>query len=89
MALQIIGAGPDPEEIAAKLKGSIETALPGAEVEVTAGSAGHFEIRVVSETFAGRSRVQQQQSVYKAITHLMQGKNPPVHAIDRMECVVP
>jgi acid stress-induced BolA-like protein IbaG/YrbA len=89
MALQIIGAGPDPEEVAAKIKGSIESGIPDARVEVTPGSAGHFEIRVVSETFAGRTRVQQQQSVYKTITHLMQGKNPPVHAVDRMECVVP
>ncbi len=89
MALQIIGTGPDPAEIASQLKHSIEAELPGAEVEVLPGNGGHFEIRVVSETFAGQSRVQQQQSVYKAITHLMQGTNPPVHAIDRMECRAP
>ncbi|MGH0036748.1 MAG: BolA/IbaG family iron-sulfur metabolism protein [Myxococcota bacterium] len=89
MALQIIGAGPDPEEVAGQIKASIEREIPGATVEVGIGSAGHYEVRVVSDTFEGRSRVQQQQSVYKAITHLMQGKNPAVHAIDRMECIVP
>ena len=87
MALQILNAGPDPEEIAAKIRQAIAAELPQAEITVSAGSPGHFEIRVVSETFAGRSRVQQQQSVYKAITPLMTGSAPPIHAVDRLECV--
>lgn len=89
MALQILGTGPKPEEVAEKLRGSIEQAIAGARVEVTCGSAGHFEIRVVSDTFAGKNRVQQQQTVYAAIAHLMKGKNPPVHAVDRMVCELP
>jgi acid stress-induced BolA-like protein IbaG/YrbA len=89
MALQILGTGPKPEEVAEKLRGSIAGAMPGAEVEVTCGSAGHFEIRVVSELFEGKNRVQQQQAVYSAIQHLMKGKNPPVHAVDRMRCETP
>jgi len=89
VALQILGTGPDPETVAAQIKDAVERAIPGARVEVTPGSAGHFEIRVVSESFAGEPRVKQQQRVYKAITHLLQGVNPPVHAIDRMECLTP
>ena len=63
--------------------------LPGAEIEVTACSPGHYEIRVVSEAFAGKSRVQQQQLVYRAITPLMSGDAAPVHAVDRMVTLTP
>ena len=49
-----------PEKIVAELRGSIETALPGADVTVIARSPGHFEIAVQCESFAGRSRVAQQ-----------------------------
>jgi stress-induced morphogen len=73
----------------AELRGSIEAALPGARVTVTAQSPGHFEIEVQSETFAGRSRLAQQQSVYGAIAHLMRGDAAPVHAIDQLRTSVP
>ena len=89
MALQILNAGPGPDEVVAKIRQAIAVELPEAEITVTAGSPGHFEIRVVSGTFAGRSRVQQQQLVYKAITPLMSGNAAPVHAVDRLECVTP
>ena len=46
--------------------------------------AGHFELDVVSEAFAGLSRVKQQQLVYGAIAPLLSGDAAPVHAIDRM-----
>ncbi|NNL64814.1 MAG: BolA/IbaG family iron-sulfur metabolism protein [Myxococcales bacterium] len=52
-------------------------------------SPGHFEIRVVSSAFEGLSRVKQQQLVYGAITPLMSGDAPPVHAVDRLETLVP
>jgi acid stress-induced BolA-like protein IbaG/YrbA len=44
-------------------------AMPGAEVVVndTTGTGDHFEARVVSEVFAGRSMVQQHQLVYAAL----------------------
>jgi acid stress-induced BolA-like protein IbaG/YrbA len=87
--LQILNAGPDPEKIAAEMRGCIERALPGAQVEVRAVSPGHFEIRVVSERFAGQSSVRKQQAVYRAIAHLMSGKEAPVHAVDRMLCEEP
>ena len=89
VALQIVGAGPPPEEIAEKIEGSITSAIPDAEVIVRLGTPGHFEIRVVSSVFEGKTRVQQQQTVYRAINHLLLGKNPPVHAVDRMECLTP
>ncbi len=91
MALQILnaGPGPSPDEIIQQMREAIEADLPGASAEVTSGSPGHFEIRVESDAFAGKGRVQQHQLVYKAITHLMTGNNPPVHAVDRLECIVP
>lgn len=89
MALQILNAGPDPEQVAAEIKSVIIEALPDAVVEVEPRGPGHFEIKVVSNAFAGESRVRQQQIVYGAITHLMAGSSPPVHAVDRMECVIP
>jgi acid stress-induced BolA-like protein IbaG/YrbA len=89
MALQILNAGQEPEDVVGKLRGNIETAIDGAEVTVTAAGPGHFEIRVVSNAFEGLNRVKQQQLVYGAITDLMAGQNAPVHAIDKMECITP
>lgn len=86
MALQILN---QPDEVLGKIKAAIESQIDGARVEVSSMSPGHFEIRVVSEAFAGLSRVKQQQLVYGAITPLMSGDAPPVHAVDRLETVVP
>jgi acid stress-induced BolA-like protein IbaG/YrbA len=85
MALRILSSPSEPDETADDLKRCIETALSGAEVVVTPVSPGHFEIRVTSEVFAGKNRVQQQQLVYAAIAHLMKGDPAPVHAIDRLQ----
>jgi acid stress-induced BolA-like protein IbaG/YrbA len=89
MALQIINAGPDPDETCASIRECIAEAIEGAQIEVHAPSSGHFEIKVVSGAFEGLSRVKQQQLVYGAISHLMSGNTPPVHAVDRLQCVVP
>ena len=89
MALQILNAGQEPEDVVAKLRGNIEAAIEGADVTVTAAGPGHFEIRVVSSAFEDLNRVKQQQLVYGAITDLMSGQNAPVHAIDKMECITP
>lgn len=75
---------PEPEEVAPRMKEAIESALPGASADVRAVSPGHFEIEVVSEDFAGLSRVKQQQRVYGAIADFMSGDAPPVHAVDRL-----
>ena len=64
-------------DICAEARTRIEAAIPGADVTVT-GAGGHFEIRVVSEAFAGKSRVQQHQMVYKALGGRMGGE---LHAL--------
>ena len=56
---------------------------------MTAGGAGHFEVKVTSAEFTGQSRVAQQRRVYAAISHLMKGETAPVHAIDKMEILIP
>lgn len=47
----------------------IKDALPDAEVEIQdmAGDGDHYAALVVSQSFAGKSRVQQQQMVYAAL----------------------
>jgi len=89
MALQIINAGPPPEEIAGQVRAAIASAMPDATIDVRPQGPGHFEISVTDASFAGLNRVKQQQLVYGAITDLMAGPNPPVHAVDRLECLVP
>jgi acid stress-induced BolA-like protein IbaG/YrbA len=89
MALRILSSPSTPVDVVEDLRRSIEEAIRGARVEVRAASPGHFEIRVVSEAFADRSRVQQQQLVYGAIAHLMKGDAAPVHAIDRLQTETP
>jgi acid stress-induced BolA-like protein IbaG/YrbA len=87
MTLQILNT---PSEQTEKLlKKAIEEAIAGAEVEVATSGAGHFEVRVKAAEFAGQSRVAQQRTVYAAISHLMKGETAPVHAIDKMEILVP
>jgi acid stress-induced BolA-like protein IbaG/YrbA len=82
--IQILSSPSDPQGMARELESAIAAAFPGARVEVHANGAGHFEIRVVSASFAQQSRVVQQQRVYAAIAHLMKGDSAPVHAIDRL-----
>ena len=85
MPLQI---SPPPVETIEQLRAAILSALPGAEIEVRGGGS-HFEIRVVSGVFEGKNRLAQQRLVYRAIAHLMNGTEAPVHAIDRLETLVP
>ena len=85
MALQI---HPPPREVIGRIRDAIESAVAGAEIEVS-GSGGHFEIRVVSEAFAGLNTLARQRLVYAAIAPLMKGDGAPVHAIDRLQTVVP
>lgn len=87
MALQILGSTGDA--MREEIRRSIEAAIPGAGVEVRAGGAGHFEIRVVSASFEGQPRVRQQQRVLAAIAHLMKGDTAPVHAVDKLTTETP
>jgi acid stress-induced BolA-like protein IbaG/YrbA len=89
MALQIINAGPPPEEISGRIRAAIAEAMPEATIDVRPQGPGHFEITVTDAGFEGLSRVQQQQRVYGAISELMAGPSPPLHAVDRLECHLP
>jgi acid stress-induced BolA-like protein IbaG/YrbA len=89
VALQILNAGPGPEQIVRQIREAIAAALPGAEIHVHCRAPGHFEIRVTSASFQGKPRLKQHQLVYAAITDLMSGDAAPVHAVDRLECRTP
>jgi stress-induced morphogen len=47
----------------------IREGIPDAQIEIVdlAGDGDHYEARVVSESFRGQSRVQQQRRVYEAL----------------------
>lgn len=83
------GGGPDPKATMQRMHDAIAETIPNAEIQVTPKTPGHFEIRVASSLFDGQTRLKQHQLVYSAIWDLMSGHNPPVHAIDRLDCVVP
>ena len=88
MALKILSA-PSPAQgtaVSEQLRAAIEAALAGARAEVRSASPGHYEITVAWSGFAGQSKLQQHQSVYRAITPFMAGDAAPVHAVDRLEC---
>lgn len=63
-----------PEEI----KALVEQGIEGAEAAV-AGEGDKFQIRVVSDAFAGLNRVRKQQLVYGCINHLIQDGS--IHAV--------
>jgi len=75
--------------VSAQIHAAISAGLPGAQILVTAGQPGHFQIAVTSAEFAGKNRLSCQRLVYKAISHLMQGERAPVHAVDRLETKLP
>jgi stress-induced morphogen len=86
MALKIRSSPSDPTAVADRLRAAIEAALAGARAQVRASGPGHFEIEVAWDAFAGKSKLAQHQMVYRAITPLLSGDDPPVHAIDRLDC---
>ena len=63
-----------------ELKERIESALPGAEanVEDLTGGGDHFRAEVVSDRFAGLSRIEQHQLVYSVFGDEVGG---PIHAL--------
>ena len=83
-----IAGQPTPQETAARIREVVAAALPGARIEVT-GEGSHFSLRVESAAFAGQNRLARQRLVLRAIAPLMKGEAAPVHAIDRLETVVP
>jgi stress-induced morphogen len=65
----------------------IRSAIPDAEIEIRdlAGDGDHYAAKVVSEVFAGMSRVRQHQLVYKALGGRMGGE---LHAL-QLETAAP
>ena len=53
----------------------IKTAIPDAQVTIRdlAGDGDHYAAEVVSESFRGKTRVQQHQMIYKALQGNMGG----------------
>jgi acid stress-induced BolA-like protein IbaG/YrbA len=62
----------------AELKQLIETALPGADVDVQSPDDVHFTARVVSDRFDGLNRVQQHRLVYDIFGDRLGGE---IHAL--------
>ncbi len=67
---------------------AILEAIPGADVKVE-GAGGHFTVRVVSGVFEGKSLLQKRRLVMSAVAPFMKGDDAPVHAIDRLETLIP
>jgi stress-induced morphogen len=63
-----------------ELKQRIEAALPGAQVDVAdlTGGGDHFRADVVSDRFAGLSRIDQHRLVYDVFGTEVGG---PIHAL--------
>jgi acid stress-induced BolA-like protein IbaG/YrbA len=70
------------------IRSSIQSQLPDAVVQVS-GAGGHYNIDVVSEAFAGKSMLQNQRLVLSSIKHLINGSQPPVHAVDSLKTRTP
>ena len=49
-----------------ELKNLIEAGLPGADVSVN-GDGRHFEARIISDAFDGKSMIEQHRMVYAAL----------------------
>jgi stress-induced morphogen len=60
---------------AAEIETLLREAFPDAQIEITdlAGDGDHYKARVVSQAFAGKSRVAQHQMVYAALKGRMGG----------------
>jgi len=56
----------------------IQAGLPDAEVSVSGADGVHFEARVISPSFAGKSTLQRHRMVYATLGELMGGE---IHAL--------
>ena len=65
---------------AGQLEQMIRTALPDAKVDITdlRGDGDHYAAHVVSKAFVGKTRVQQHQMVYDALSG---GMGDALHAL--------
>jgi stress-induced morphogen len=55
-------------------------ALPDADIELVdlTGTEDHYQARIVSQAFEGKTLIEQHQLVYRALGEAMQG---PIHAL--------
>jgi stress-induced morphogen len=67
------------------VKQLILAALPDAQVELKdlTGTEDHYEARIISEQFAGKTPLEQHRLVYAALSEAMNG---PLHAISLRTC---
>jgi stress-induced morphogen len=65
---------PTPED----LKQRIESAIPGAEAEVTSPDHVHFQARVRAASFEGKSRIEQHRMVMDVFAGQLGGE---IHAL--------
>ena len=73
-----------------QIKQAIESAIDDSTAEVFDGNGGgHFRLRVTAKAFDGQTLLKKQRMVLSAIKHLMAGDMAPVHAVDKIETVVP
>ena len=72
---------------ASDIEALIRAAIPDAEVTITdlAGDGDHYSARVVSQSFAGMTRIKQHQAVYAALGGRVGGE---LHAL-QLETAVP
>jgi stress-induced morphogen len=65
---------------AKQLRDRLLAAFPGAKVRVedTTGTSDHFDAEVAAREFAGRSRIEQHQLVYRALGEAMKHE---IHAL--------
>jgi stress-induced morphogen len=66
----------EPSEVEARLR----NAFPDADIELEdlTGTKDHYQARIISEAFAGKTPVEQHQLVYSALQEEMKG---PIHAL--------
>ena len=66
----------EPDDVRSQLV----SAFPDADVELVdlTGTKDHYQARIVSSAFAGKSPVEQHQLVYRALGEAMNG---PIHAL--------
>jgi len=62
---------------AEQIKQWIESGMPGSRVEID-GDGRHFQAMILSEDFAGKTRIQQHQMVYDALGDKMKAE---IHAL--------
>jgi stress-induced morphogen len=67
----------EPTEIEARIRSALPEAQHVAVVDLTGGK-DHFQATVVSRRFGAMTRIEQHQTIYRALGDLMSG---PVHAL--------